>query len=210
MHPNPAFRQEANERHFDFADQTGFGMLCVNAEPGTAPLLAHVPFLLSPNRRFAELHLARGNAIVKARTDALPATIAIQGPHGYISPDWYETEQQVPTWNYVAVHLTGTLVRLAQDEIRRIVDELSHHFETQIEGKTPWHSNKMSADALAKMLIQIVPYRFEIEAVDGTWKLNQNKPAPARMGAAAQLKTSPLGQETAALAALMQDALSSD
>ncbi len=206
MHPNPAFRQETNERHFSFAAQTGFGMLCVNAEAGKAPLLAHVPFLLSPDRTFAELHLARGNAIVKARTDALPATIAIQGPHGYISPDWYETAQQVPTWNYVAVHLTGTLIRLAQDEIRRIVDELSAHFEAQIEGKAPWDSGKMSAEAIEKMLIQIVPFRFDIEAVDGTWKLNQNKTASARMGAAARLRASPLGQETAALAALMQDA----
>ena len=204
MHPNPAFRQETVERHLDFAAQASFGMLCVNAEPVQAPLLAHVPFLLSPDRAFAELHLARGNAVVKTRSDRLPATLAVQGPHGYISPDWYETEHQVPTWNYVAVHLQGTLLRLEQSEIRRLVDELSAHFEHQIEGKTPWHSRKMPSDALEKMLIQIVPYRFEIEAVDGTWKLNQNKTDAARLGASAQVATSPLGQETAALAALMR------
>lgn len=205
MHPNPAFRQETRERHLDFAAQAGFGMLSVNAEPGQPPLLAHVPFLLSADRSFAELHLARGNAIVKTRANSLPATVAVQGPHGYISPDWYETEHQVPTWNYMAVHLQGTLIRLEQSEIRRLVDELSEHFEHQIEGKAPWHSRKMPQDVLDKMLIQIVPFRFEIEAVEGTWKLNQNKTEAARMGAAAQVQASPLGQETAALAALMRE-----
>lgn len=205
MHPNPAFRQEPQERHLDFAAQTGFGMLCATPAPDQAPLLAHVPFLLSSDRLSAELHLVRANPIVKIKTDPLPAVIAIQGPHAYISPDWYETEQQVPTWNYVAVHLRGALIRLEQGEIRRVVDELSAHFESRIDGKTPWRSAKLQAEALERMLIQIVPYRFEIEEVNGTWKLNQNKPEDARMSAAERVSGSTIGQETAALAALMQD-----
>ena len=204
MHPNPSFRQDSTDRHLDFAAYVGFGMVSATVDETQPPMLAHVPFLLSENRSFAELHLARGNAIVKARKDRLPAAIAIQGPHAYISPDWYAVEDQVPTWNYIAVHLTGTLVRLAQDEIRRLVEELSDHFEGRIEGKTPWRTDKMTAGTMEKMLIQIVPFRFEIEDVQGTWKLNQNKPDTARLPAAAQVENSPLGLGTGALAGLMR------
>jgi transcriptional regulator len=93
---------------------------------------------------------------------------------------------------------------LAQDEIRRLVEELSDHFEGRIEGKTPWRTDKMTASTMEKMLIQIVPFRFEIEDVQGTWKLNQNKPDTARLPAAAQVETSPLGLGTGALASLMR------
>lgn len=204
MHPNPIFRQSSTKRDLDFAAQVGFGMLCATADSAQPPMLAHVPFLLSETRGFAELHLARGNAIVKARLNRLPAAIAIQGSHGYISPDWYGVEDQVPTWNYVAVHITGTLIRLDQGEIRRLVDELSDHFEGRIDGKIPWRTDKMTAGAVEKMLVQIVPFRFEIEDVQGTWKLNQNKPDAARLSAAAQVETSPLGLGTGALADLMR------
>ena len=96
------------------------------------------------------------------------------------------------------------LIRLDQGEIRRLVDELSDHFEGRIDGKTPWRTDKMTAGAVEKMLVQIVPFRFEIEDVQGTWKLNQNKPDAARLSAAAQVETSPLGLGTGALADLMR------
>ena len=203
MHPNPAFRQETRKAHLDFVAQTGFGMLCATVDAQQPPLLAHVPFLLNQDRARVALHLARANPIVKTRIERLPATIAVQGPHGYISPDWYDTDDQVPTWNYVAVHLRGMLVRLDQSDIRQVVDEVSDHFEGLIPDKPPWSIDKMPADVLEKMLIQIVPYRFDIEAVEGTWKLNQNKPQSARHHAAKRVAVSSLGQDTPTLAALM-------
>ena len=63
----------------------------------------------------------------------------------------------------------------------------------------------MSADVLEKMLRQILPYRFHIESVDGTWKLNQNKTEAARHGAAVHIETG-IGQNLSDLARLMKDA----
>ena len=70
--------------------------------------------------------------------------------------------------------------------------------------KQPWTIDKMPAEALARMLRQIVPCRMRIERIDGTWKLNQNKPAEARLRAAEAMAGSATGQETAALAELMR------
>ncbi len=202
MHPNHAFRQEQPDRHRRFAAEVGFGVLCVPFEGDV--MLSHIPFHFDPEADHIDLHLARGNPIVRTRAEHLTATLAVQGPHGYVSPDWYQTVDQVPTWNYVAVHIKGTLVRQEQSALRPIVDELSEAFETRISTKTPWTSDKVSADAMDKLMIQIVPFRFDIKAVEGTWKLNQNKPDSARRAAADALEASSIGQDTPALAALMR------
>ena len=130
--------------------------------------------------------------------------IAVSGPHGYVSPDWYGLPDQVPTWNYVAVHLRGTLSRLGAEEMRAILDRQSADYEARLLPKTPWTADKMTPDALDRLMRQIVPLRFAVEGVDGTWKLGQNKVAAARLSAATALAESGVGQEVGALAALMR------
>ena len=102
MHPNPAFRKTAADRNLAFARARGFGVLSVNGPDG--PLMAHVPFLLSDDGTMADLHLARSNAVIAAGLPA-QAILAVIGPDAYVSPDWYGVADQVPTWNYIAVHL---------------------------------------------------------------------------------------------------------
>lgn len=185
MHPNPAFRKTAPEDNLAFARARGFGILSVNGNEG--PLAAHVPFLISADASFAELHLARSNAIVRAGLPA-PAMIAVSGPDTYVSPDWYgphdEVPDQVPTWNYVAVHLRGVLHALPDTAMREHVDALSAQHEGRIAGKTPWTSAKMTEGAIERMMRMILPFRFQITGIEGTWKLNQNKPDDVRARAA--------------------------
>jgi transcriptional regulator len=201
MHPNPAFRGELAERNLAFARTRGFGTLAVTANP--APLLSHIPFLLSDDGTSADLHLVRSNPI--ARLGATPAVLAVTGPDGYISPDWYETPDQVPTWNYVAVHLRGRLEPLPHEALRTLLDRLSAHFEAELAPKLPWTAAKMTPDALDRMMRQILPFRLHVETVDGTWKLGQNKPETARLGAAGHVAGG-VGAELTTLSALMRDA----
>ncbi|WP_226783150.1 FMN-binding negative transcriptional regulator [Oceaniglobus trochenteri] len=201
MHPNPAFRTTPDAQSLAFARERGFGTLALNAEGG--PLLAHVPFLLDDTGEGADLHLVRSNPILRLLDHPQEAVIAVQGPDGYVSPDWYGAPDQVPTWNYVAVHLRGTLAPLAGDRLRDVLDRLSAHFEQMLTPKTPWHSDKMSDGLMERMMRQIAPCRLTITAVDSTWKLGQNKPDAARRNAAAQMAAQGIGQDTALLAALM-------
>jgi len=201
MHPNPAFRQSPLEENLAFARARGFGVLSVNGPEG--PLAAHIPFLLNDDAGFAELHLARSNPIARAVLPA-PALIAVSGPDAYISPDWYgpheQVPDQVPTWNYVAVHLRGILEPLPEDAMRPHVDALSAEHETRIAGKRPWTSAKMSEGAMPRMMRMILPFRFKITSVEGTWKLNQNKSPEIRARAAAALSRGTAAeQEIAAL-----------
>jgi transcriptional regulator len=199
VHPNPAFRNESRDRHLAFARDRGFGTLAVNAPDG--PLLSHVPFLLDAGGATADLHLVRSNPI--ARLADGPVVIAVQGPDGYVSPDWYEVADQVPTWNYVAVPLRGHLERLPDSAMRDMLERQSAAFEARLAPKPAWTLDKMSEPALARMMRQIVPFRLRIDSVDGTWKLNQNKDEAARLRAAGRIASSGFGQELATLAALM-------
>lgn len=203
MHPNPIFRQAETQTNLNFARDRGFGVLAVAAGDG-APHLSHVPFLLSDDGDVVELHLVRSNPI--ARLSELPCTarIAVTGPDGYISPDWYGVEDQVPTWNYVSVHLTGTLEKRPKEELRDLLDRESAFFEQRLLPKPPWTADKMDAGALDKMMRMIVPFRMQVTAVDGTWKLGQNKTGSARQQAAEQMEAHGIGSETGLLSALMR------
>ncbi|MGV6805807.1 MAG: FMN-binding negative transcriptional regulator [Ruegeria sp.] len=203
MHPNPAFRAEDRARHIDFARERGFGVLAVSTEE--APLISHVPFLLSEDGTVAELHLVRSNPITRVLTGPKAARIAVSGPDGYISPDWYGVEDQVPTWNYVAVHLTGQMEMLPNERLRDLLDRQSAFFEERLQPKPPWRADKMDSHALERMMRMIVPCRMHVTEIDGTWKLNQNKPEAARLGAADLVGTSETGSELGQLAALMRD-----
>ncbi len=204
MHPNPAYRQTPRDRNLSFVRARGFGTLVTSGPE--APLLSHVPFLLSADATHADLHLVRSNPIIGALATPQQAVLAVTGPDAYISPEWYGMEHQVPTWNYVAVHLRGSLERLPQQMLRDQLDRLSEVFETRLSPKEAWRTVKMPGDILDRMMRAICPVRLTITAVDGTWKLAQNKPEAARRSAADALAPEGPGQEVAALAALMRAA----
>ncbi|MCB1385750.1 MAG: FMN-binding negative transcriptional regulator [Nitratireductor sp.] len=208
MHPNPVFRRESERRNVDFARRRCFGTLAVNASPlgGDAPLISHIPFQLSPDGRRLEAHLVRSNPIVRLLETPQKAVIAVTEADGYISPDWYGLDDQVPTWNYVAVHLRGTLRRLPDEDLHGILVRLSAEMERRLLPKKPWGIDKMNPDAYARLLRMIVPVALDVETIDGTWKLSQNKPETARLAAAEGLAETGFGSEIDALAELMRGA----
>lgn len=194
MHPNPAFRTTSAADNLAFARQRGFGILSMNGPDG--PLAAHVPFVVDADGGTLTLHLARSNPIARAvppEPSASPAlaVLIVSGPDAYVSPDWYGADDQVPTWNYVAVHIRGGLRQMADVELGPHLDDLSARFEADLLPKKPWTTGKMSEGILPRMMRAILPCRLDITSIDGTWKLSQNKPLSQRAGAAAGLAARP-------------------
>lgn len=140
MHPNQVYHTADAQRNLDFARERAFGVLAVSGEEG--PVISHVPFILSEAGETLDLHLVRSNPIARMLKTPLKAKIAISGGDSYISPDWYEVDDQVPTWNYVAVHLTGVLELRPQDEMLELLDRQTAFFEEQLRPKEPWRSAK--------------------------------------------------------------------
>ncbi len=181
-------------------------MLALNADDAQSPLLSHVPFLLAEDGELVHAHLSRPNPILGLLEEGeRRAVLAVSGPDGYISPDWYETDPgQVPTWNYVAVHLWGRLRLRPIEALRDHLEAMSAKFEQRLLPKPPWRVDKVPERQLQALMRAILPIELEIEAVDGTWKLNQNKPDAARLAAAGHVEAGGLGMETLLLSELMR------
>lgn len=169
-------------------------------------MVSHIPFILNDAGTEAELHLVRSNPMFRAVDRPLRAMLVVNGPDGYVSPDWYEdpSNSQVPTWNYVAIHAKGVLERATETALRDHLDRLSASFEDRLAPKKPWLAKKMPPQKLESMMRAIDVFRFRIEDIDGTWKLNQNKSEAQRETAAAHMKHGPVGHETDALAQMMR------
>ncbi len=151
------------------------------------PIAAHAPVLPheeghSPGgggRIALRFHLSAANPVTKALLDGSEALIVFTGIHGYISPDWYGIDDQVPTWNYLSVEAAGPVTRLEAAGTRQMVDDLSNVFEAQLAPKPVWTSAKMTPARLEALLLGIVAFELVPTHLRGITKLGQNKPPEA-------------------------------
>lgn len=180
MHPNAAFRWEDRDAMRAFAQEVGFGMLFLHTQDG--PQLAHLPFVFLGEDRIG-FHMARSNAITQY-LDGAEALFVINGPDGYISPDWYGAPDQVPTWNYVAVELVGPARKMDDAELIAQSDALSHCQESKLAPKPAWTRAKMTDGVFEKMLRGICGFEMHVTTWRSTLKLGQNKSESMRVAAA--------------------------
>jgi transcriptional regulator len=119
-------------------------------------------------------HLARSNPIASL-ADGAAVKIGVMGPHAYISPDWYDTPNQVPTWNYTAVEGSGRVQRLDEEESVTYLARLSAEQEAHLTPKLPWSPDRLQPGRLKQMLLGIVWFRMPLDTLEGKAKLSQNR-----------------------------------
>src|SRR5260370_19225746 len=159
-----------------FAQARGFGMVC--AWDGSTPVASALPFYLTSaddGTPRAMFHVARQNPLAKLADGKSCWLMAVNGADAYVSPDWYASPDQVPTWLYQAVHLTGPVRMLSDHELGPHLDALSAKFESWLAPKMPWAVSKVTAgrlDALKKAIVGLV---MSVDEVEGSFKLNQHK-----------------------------------
>jgi transcriptional regulator len=175
MYTPPMFKPD-RAASLAFAEARGFGTAC--AWDGKRPIASALPFYLEyaeDGTPLALFHVARQNPLVKLADGVTSWVLAINGADAYVTPDWYVSADQVPTWLYQAVHLTGPVRTLADDELAVQVDKLSAKFEQWLAPKRPWTSAKMTAARLEALKKGIVGLAMRVEDVEGSFKLNQHK-----------------------------------
>ncbi|MFL6791202.1 MAG: FMN-binding negative transcriptional regulator [Bradyrhizobium sp.] len=175
MYTPPPFKPD-RATSLAFAETRGFGLAC--AWDGARPIASPLPFYLSyadDGTPQAAFHVARHNPLVRLADGVTSWLLAVNGADAYVSPDWYVSPDQVPTWLYQVVHLTGTVRKLSDDELAAQIDTLSAKFENRLAPKAPWTSAKMTAGRLEAMKKAIVGMVMSVEEVEGSFKLNQHK-----------------------------------
>lgn len=186
MHPDPNFRWEDRDAMRDLVRAIGFGTLFAATPDG--PRVAQVPSVWLDDATLG-FHIARGNGLSR-HLDNATALFSVIGPDGYVSPDWYGLgDDQVPTWNYVAVELEGRVTRMDDAALVDQIDRLSAEQEGRLD-KTPWTRAKMDPALFDRLTRGIIGFRLEVQAWRGTIKLGQNKPDAARLSAADAIEAS--------------------
>jgi transcriptional regulator len=202
MYTPPPFAVTDRTALHEAIERYSFAILA--SQSGGELFASHLPLLLNPDEGpLGTLvgHMARANP--QWREAAGERVMAVfSGPHAYLSPSWYEASEVVPTWNYVAVHATGTLELIEDAAVTEAILRRTVSWYEAARPR-PWTLNE-SAEFVARFARQIVAFQIPIERLEGKWKLSQNHPHERRAKVAAALERQ--GDENAlAIARLMRE-----
>jgi transcriptional regulator len=157
----------------DFMEQYSFATL-VTQHSGQL-IASHIPFVLDrdagPNG-LLQGHVAVRNPQLAHLAAGAEALVIFQGPHSYISPSWYTTPGNVPTWNYTAVHAYGVPKRVDRAALLVLLKDLVRQNEKFLE--QPWDFDS-EASWIENMLADIAAFEIPIDRLEGKFKLNQNR-----------------------------------
>jgi transcriptional regulator len=206
MYVPPHFAQSDTTTLHAFIECHSFGLLVSQVDG--VPFASHLPMLLDrtagPHGTVFG-HMARANPHRRGLA-GLTALAVFSGPHAYVSPTWYETDNVVPTWNYTAVHAYGPVQLVEErDALLAIVQRSVALYEAAMP--RPWVLDTTSP-RVDQLLSHIVGFRIAIERLEGKWKLNQNHPAGRRAKVVRALRERG-GEDALAVAELMQRMLPS-
>jgi transcriptional regulator len=206
MYTPSHFSEADSGRIAAFIEEYGFGTLISNSAAGLR--ITHAPLQFDPTRGANGTligHIARANPHAALFVDDAEIIAIFQGPHGYISPTWYVEEDSndpnVPTWNYVAVHVYGRVNRI-DDNIGKwkIVTELAAQYERAIE--QPWGPGKLATHA--DKLAAIVGFEIAIDRIEAKTKLSQNRSVADQRNVIAMLESGSRASDRA-MARLMRE-----
>lgn len=187
----PRFSAVDDDRAREMVEEIGSGWLTTGNVDGP-PTATLMPVLLREDRLVS--HMATANPHWRAMSDGMPGLVIVAGPEAYVSPSWYASKSEdprvVPTWNYLAVHLTGTIhIHRDPDWLLALVTDLTSRHE---RGRTePWHVTDAPDQYIASQLKAIVGIEMHVERIEGKAKLSQNRSESDQLGVVAGLEGRP-------------------
>jgi transcriptional regulator len=180
MYVPKVFAVEDLARLHDFIEEFSFATIVTQRDLELTA--SHLPFLLDRSvEPYGALraHLAIRNPQLKDLQAGSQALVIFQGPHAYVSPSWYVRPENVPTWNYTAVHAYGIPRIGDRTAMIALLKDLTRQHEKSFE--QPWDFDPDAA-WIQKLLPEIAAFEIKIEKLQGKFKLNQNRTAADREG----------------------------
>ncbi len=157
---------------WDFIQKNSFGML-VTARQGT-PIASHLPLQLTKqgDHYYITGHMAYANPQWKTlEVDNESVLVIFQGPNAYVSSSWYKDEN-VPTWNYQAVHVYGTASIMSEQELEEDLSLLLQKYEHHRENAVLWEN---LSPQTKKQIKGIVGFKIKVQDIQAADKLSQNR-----------------------------------
>jgi transcriptional regulator len=181
----PQFRIEES-RALAFAAERGFGVIVAADERG--PRGSHVPFVIVRRETgvIVQIHLTARNPLVELADGVRRFLLIVSGDDAYVSNDWYASRDNVSTWLYEAVHLSGVAHLREHNENRGHGDALLAVSEARLP-KQPWELTQMEPTKRETMLASIRVIDLVVDQIEGQLKLNQHKCDEDHVAVAKQL-----------------------
>ena len=156
----------------EFVQMNSFGTLVTIKKE--RPIATHLPLQLIKEEEdyFVTGHMAYGNPQWRTFDTSEEVLVMFQGPHAYISSSWYEQEN-VPTWNYQAVHVYGSATILDEEALKQDLTKLLEKYEKHRENPVLW--DKLSSSLLEKEIKGIVGFKIKVGEIQAAYKLSQNR-----------------------------------
>ncbi|WP_025896908.1 FMN-binding negative transcriptional regulator [Sneathiella glossodoripedis] len=190
--PKP-FKASPVETLLAILPNASFAQLITSDETGL-PQATHLPMSYDATQgEFGTLygHIARANPHGRLFTENRKSLVVFNGPHDYVSPSYYKSDANVPTWNYVAVHAYGTVMIYQDPEsVLSVLKRLSD--ENEAGRERPWRVEEFDGKRLEAMAKAIVAFEIPVENLQAKVKLGQNKTAEDKIALAQALKHSEL------------------
>lgn len=166
------YKNENQAELIDFIHENPFGIIVIQGE--NAPIASHIPFMIkgSPEDGYHLVgHLSKKNQITQLLKNSMSVLVIFNGPQHYISSSWYK-EEEVPTWNYIAVHAYGS-VSIQSDSA--LLDSL-HELVAQHEKyeKNPVNLTKMRPETINQYK-GVIGFTISINTLEGAYKLSQTR-----------------------------------
>lgn len=172
MHTPAHFKNDDSNEVKDFIRQNSFGILVSNND---GKLLAtHIPLELSADGTKLTGHIARANPQWKNFDSSREVLSIFNGPHTYISSSWY-VKENVPTWNYIAAHVYGSLRIVEGDELYEALKKLVDRYE--VNSARPVDLDKMDINHIKREMHGIVGFEISVNRIESAFKLSQNRDA---------------------------------
>lgn len=156
----------------DFIRKNSFGILVNRYDD--KPWATHIPLELEVNETGKDIlvgHIAKTNPQWKTFSENEEVLCIFNGPHAYVSSSWYK-EEEVPTWNYIAVHVYGKPKILDEAMVMASLNRLVDKYEQG--SKNPISLQNMSPKTL-RQVKGVVGFQIEISDVQAKYKLSQNR-----------------------------------
>lgn len=173
MYIPDSFNDSSLEEVKEVIKNNSFGIL-INTTQGKL-WATHIPMELTVNDNGEDVlvgHISKGNKQWKAFAENKEVLVIFQGPHAYVSSTWYNHEN-APTWNYVAVHIHGSINIIKDQALYNVLKRLMHTYETMT--KTNLKIEDLSEKLIKKEMRGIVGFEIKIEEIKAAFKLSQNK-----------------------------------
>ena len=155
------------------------------------PVASHIPLELiikDSGEWILSGHVSKANPQWKDFENDPHVLAIFMGPHAYVSPSWYN-HKNVPTWNYMAVHVYGKVMILEGEQLKTSLGKMMARYEHLHAGQ-PMKMEDIPAQILEKDLNGVVAFEIKIDRIEAAGKLSQNRDVESYQSVIDHLKTS--------------------